>query len=110
DYILKPFDPAELCARVRVGQRLLQLQQTLAERVRELEEMQAKVEQLQELLPICCYCKSIRKDEDYWQQVDHYLTERWSSLQFSHGICPDCYDRVVTPQIEAARRCSSRKG
>lgn len=101
DYLIKPVDRQELYARLQVGARLLGLQVNLAERVRQLEEALTAVKQLHGLLPICCYCKSIRTDENYWQQVEHYIADH-SELQFSHGICPDCYDAVVMPQIRAA--------
>jgi len=40
-----------------------------------------------------CYCKRIRNDQDYWEQVDAYVTEH-SSVRFSHGICPSCLPAV----------------
>ncbi|MBY0229227.1 MAG: response regulator [Gemmataceae bacterium] len=107
DYLTKPCDPQELFARVQVGERVLGLQSSLARRVGELEEALAKVKQLQTLLPICSYCKSIRSDQDYWQQVEHYIGAH-AGVKFSHGICPPCYDKVVKPQVEAARRNTSR--
>ena len=103
DYVAKPFDPAELRARVNAGVQILELQRSLAERVRELEEALSQVQQLQGLLPICSYCKSIRDDGNYWQQVESYIVKH-SGVQFSHSICPDCYGRVVQPQIDELRR------
>ena len=63
DYIIKPFDPEELRARVAVGGRVLGLQQKLAERVEELQTALSNVKQLRGLLPICSYCKRIRGDD-----------------------------------------------
>jgi phosphoserine phosphatase RsbU/P len=93
DYIIKPFDPEELRARVSVGVRVLGLQQKLAERVEELQTALTNVKQLRGLLPICSYCKRIRGDDQYWQQVEGYIAEH-SEAQFSHGICPTCYAKV----------------
>jgi sigma-B regulation protein RsbU (phosphoserine phosphatase) len=93
DYLTKPVDRAELRARLQAGRRVVELQASLAARVRELEAALARVKQLQRLLPICCYCKKVRGDEDYWQQVEAYLGEH-ADVQFSHGICPDCYEKV----------------
>lgn len=46
--------------------------------------------QLQEItLPMCLFCKKIRTDTDYWQQVESYFKEH-IDIMFSHGICPDC--------------------
>jgi phosphoserine phosphatase RsbU/P len=103
DYVTKPFDREELRARVQVGIRIVELQQSLAERVQALEEALARVKQLQGLLPICSYCKKIRDDQNYWQQVEGYIAEH-SEAQFSHGICPECYEKVVKPELEQLRR------
>ena len=103
DYVTKPFDREELRARVQVGVRIVELQQGLADRVIALEEALTRVKQLQGLLPICSYCKKIRDDQNYWQQVENYIAEH-SEAQFSHSICPDCYDRLVKPELDQLRR------
>jgi CheY-like chemotaxis protein len=98
DYITKPFDKTELLARVGIGKQMVQLQQTLTERVAELREALVSVKQLGGLLPICSYCKKIRDDHNYWQQVEAYVGEH-SDAKFSHSICPDCYEEIVKPQM-----------
>jgi sigma-B regulation protein RsbU (phosphoserine phosphatase) len=100
DYIVKPFDPRELKARLQVGLRLLSLQRALAARVSDLEEALAQVKLLQGLLPICSYCKNIRDDNNYWQQIESYVSAH-SEAQFSHSICPTCYEKVVKPELES---------
>jgi len=99
DYITKPFDRSELRARVSVGVRMVELQRSLASRVSELEQALARVKLLHGLLPICSYCKKIRDDKNYWQQVDAYVAEH-SEAQFSHSICPDCYEKVIKPELQ----------
>jgi phosphoserine phosphatase RsbU/P len=94
DYLSKPFDPEVLRARVHVGLRVLKLKERLAERVAELETALSKVKQLHGLLPICSYCKHVRTDGDYWEQVEQYVSDH-TDLQFSHGVCPACYDKVA---------------
>ena len=94
DYLIKPFDPDELRARVHVGIRVLKLHERLTERVAELKEALEKVQRLDGLLPICSYCKSVRTDQNYWEQVEKYIAQR-SEVQFSHGICPHCYEKVI---------------
>lgn len=98
DYLQKPANREELRARIRNASRTIELQLSLAKRVFELEAALSKVKQLQGLLPICAYCKKIRSDNNYWQQVESYLSS-FSDVRFSHGICPDCYERIVEPQL-----------
>jgi sigma-B regulation protein RsbU (phosphoserine phosphatase) len=106
DYLVKPFDPDDLRARLNVGMRVLSLQERLAERVKELQDALANVKVLHGLLPICSYCKRIRGDDQYWMQVEAYISER-SDAQFSHGICPPCASQLER-EIEALR--TSRGG
>ena len=100
DYIAKPFDPLELEARVRVGERMLKLQSSLTARVTELEEALAHVQRLQGLLPICSYCKKVRNEANYWEQVDSYLSSH-SDLDFTHSICPVCTEKMMKELEEA---------
>ncbi len=102
DYIIKPFDPDELRARVAVGIRVLGLQQKLADRVAELQDALFNNKQLRGLLPICSYCKRIRDDNQYWQQVEGYIADH-SDAQFSHGICPSCYETVSAELDELSK-------
>lgn len=99
DYVTKPFDREELRARLEVARRIVELQRSLAERVRQLEDALARVKQLQGLVPICSYCKKIRNDRNFWQQLESYLSDH-SEAQFSHGICPECYEKFVKPELE----------
>lgn len=100
DYVTKPFDRDELRARLEVGRRIVELQLSLAARVKQLEEALARVKQLQGLLPICSYCKKIRNDQNYWQQVEGFIRDH-SEAQFTHGICPDCYAKIVQAELNA---------
>jgi adenylate cyclase len=96
DFIGKPFDLAEVLARVRnmLEVRLLHAESRSygdAMRVKneELEKALEKVKLLSGLLPICAWCKKIRDDQGYWNAIEHYLGEH-SEAEFSHGICPAC--------------------
>lgn len=94
EYLTKPLDWEMLRARLRTGARIVNLQRDLALRVAELQDALASVKQLSGLLPMCAYCKRIRDDGDYWQQLETYLSQH-SEAEFSHGICPSCFDRVA---------------
>jgi sigma-B regulation protein RsbU (phosphoserine phosphatase) len=93
DYLTKPFDENELHARLQVGLRLIDLQRKLADQVAKLAEALVQVKQLHGLLPMCSWCKKIRDDSNYWHQIETYIT-RHSDAEFTHGICPDCADRM----------------
>jgi phosphoserine phosphatase RsbU/P len=93
DYITKPFDPDELRVRLNVGVRIVGLQQRLAARVVELQQALVQVKQLSGLLPICSYCKRIRNDANYWEQIETFVSQN-SEAEFSHGICPGCLEKA----------------
>lgn len=106
DYLTKPYDRDELRVRVQVGARIVELQTKLALRVQDLEAALNHVKQLQGILPICSYCKKIRNDLNYWQNVESYVTEH-SQAEFSHSICPTCYEATVRPQLESLQASRS---
>lgn len=82
DFVSKPFDLAEVLARVH---NMLEVRLLYAELQKALEQ----VKLLSGLLPICMWCKKIRDDQGYWNAIEHYLGQH-SEAEFSHGICPDC--------------------
>jgi phosphoserine phosphatase RsbU/P len=85
DFLTKPLDPQELWMRLRVAERILRFA--------------TQVQQLEAFLPICSYCKKVRDDHNYWQQIEAYINQRTGS-EFSHSICPDCYARIILPELE----------
>jgi DNA-binding response OmpR family regulator len=93
DYVTKPFDREELRARVHVGVRIATLQERLEDRVEQLQRALADVRQLEGFLSICSYCKRIRTEEQQWEQMERYISDH-SHAQFSHGICPSCFDKA----------------
>jgi HAMP domain-containing protein len=62
--------------------------------IAELQEALLKIKTLTGLLPICASCKKIRDDKGYWNQIETYIREH-SDVEFSHGICPDCYEKQM---------------
>ncbi|MDA8162854.1 MAG: PAS domain-containing protein [Desulfobacteraceae bacterium] len=57
--------------------------------IKELGNALDNVRQLNGLLPICMYCKKIRDDKGYWNQIEAYISEH-TEAEFSHGLCPEC--------------------
>jgi CheY-like chemotaxis protein len=78
DFLSKPLDREMILMRLRVAERIL--------------DFTTQLRRLKELIPICMYCKRVRDDSDYWQQVESYIHAHTGS-NFSHGICPECYTR-----------------
>ncbi len=103
DYVTKPFVSRELRQRIDVGVRVLGLEQLLNKKVNQLEEALEDVKSLQGLLPICSYCNKIRNDEDYWEKVETYIT-RHANVEFSHSICPTCYEQHVQPMLDRRKK------
>ena len=96
DYVTKPFNLEELKVRVDSGLRVLALEQSLHEKIKEeailVGELKAALDQVQKLsgmLPICATCKKIRDDKGYWNKIETYICEH-SEAKFTHGMCPDC--------------------
>jgi PAS domain S-box-containing protein len=69
--------------------------------IEELSQALTKVKTLSGLLPICASCKKIRDDKGYWQQVETFIKAR-SDADFSHGICPDCMERLYPEYARAS--------
>ena len=74
----------------------------------ELIRALAEVKQLEGLLPICMYCKKIRNEDDTWQEVESYVRQR-TEADFSHGICPCCFDDWTTSYSAGLKTFGARK-
>jgi diguanylate cyclase len=66
----------------------------LEEKVAQLEAALAAVKRLEGVIPICGVCKKIRDDKESWQQLEQYISEH-SQAMFSHGLCPDCFEKEM---------------
>lgn len=93
DYISKPFQAAELLARVHTHV--------------ELKRAREEIISLKGLLPICAGCKKIRDDDGFWLKVETYLTTH-TDVELTHGLCPDCYQESLK-KIEQYRQKMQRE-
>ncbi len=57
--------------------------------LRKTAQLTTQVETLSGLLPLCAWCKKVRNDSGYWEQIDKYITTH-SSAALTHGVCPEC--------------------
>jgi len=71
----------------------------LSRTVENLQEALKKVRTLSGLIPICASCKKIRDDRGFWNQLEQYISEH-SDAEFSHGICPDCLERLYPDLVD----------
>ncbi len=89
DFVTKPCILVELGARLKVAQRILSLQK--------------HVSKLEGLLPICPKCKKIKTPQEKWEAVESFIMKRTDAL-FSHGICPECYESLMKPQLRELKK------
>ncbi len=94
DFLKKPISSDEIWNRLRVAERILGFCN--------------QVKQLENLIPICTYCKSVRNDKDMWEQIEHYVNER-TGADFTHSVCPKCLETKVRPQLQAFKQSMQRK-
>jgi phosphoserine phosphatase RsbU/P len=100
DYLLKPVTPYILKSKVQIfmdmynQKKLIDDQKKLLiEKNKELRKTLDEIRSLQGLVPICAWCKNMRNDEGYWEQVEEYVG-RISAAEFTHGICPECSKKM----------------
>lgn len=85
-----------------VARKTSSLQEEIAERHKAEQEKEKiivdlrraleEIKTLRGILPICSFCKKIRDDQGYWEQVDVYI-HKHAEAEFSHSICPDCLEK-----------------
>ena len=85
DFIVKPVDREQLIARLHVAERILGLRRHL--------------NQLEDLLQICSFCKKIRNEEHQWEPLETYVG-RHSHTRFSHGICKQCGEEFIGMDLD----------
>lgn len=102
DRVPRELTPDQMSALEALGRQItnhLELRRT-SELLAEAVE---RVQTISGLIPICSYCKQIRNDSGYWQQLETYLHTH-TDADFSHGICPPCYESQTTKWAEQRRR------
>ena len=85
---------------------LNQANQELRQTATDLQAALTEVKTLSGLLPICASCKKIRDDQGYWNRLETYIGKH-SNVQFSHGYCPECYQKAL---LEVDRYAKATQG
>ncbi len=101
DFIRKPFGVIEVIARLRTGQRTLKLERSLTSHIAEMERTHLTRRRGVSLLPICSYCKKIRDESGKWQDIETYI-EKQIGMELTHGICPECMEKVKAEELGKA--------
>jgi CheY-like chemotaxis protein len=104
-YVLKPFEERELHMAIEIALYRKETEARLESLNSKLQTALDEVKTLSGLLPICAWCKKIRDDAGYWQQIENYIKAH-SDAQFTHSICPDCYNQVAEKQVNSRRNKS----
>ena len=63
--------------------------------LRRTRQLAGQIETLESLLPVCAWCKKVRNDAGYWDQIEKYITAN-SRTKITHGICPECETKMMT--------------
>lgn len=95
-YLTKPLQAKEVGRAITIAMarhqdllKLMELNRELVSKNQELTQAMAEIKVLQGILPICSFCKKIRDDKGFWNQLEHYMSIH-SDVLFSHGVCDDC--------------------
>jgi CheY-like chemotaxis protein len=92
-FITKPLRTRDLNIVVEIGLYKHKMELERDRLTEELRQALTEVKTLSGLLPICAYCKKIKDGAGYWSQVEAYIMKH-SDASFTHGMCPDCFERV----------------
>ena len=94
DFFFKDMlQPETLRRAIRYGVERKRLEVERERLLHELQEALERVKTLSGLLPMCAWCKKIRDDDGYWQQVEEYLIAH-TDVRLTHGICRECEEKV----------------
>jgi len=92
DYISKPVNRIRLLSRVKNQLVIKKQRDLLAEKNAELQVAIDHIKTLRHILPVCSFCRQVRNDDGYWQQVEDYMAGCRSS-ELSGSICPECQEK-----------------
>lgn len=93
-YLLKPISSRGLEIAVKIALYKHRTDREKDRLTKDLQQALEKVRVLSGLLPICSYCKKIRNDKNYWEQIESYISKHSDAL-FTHSICPECKNKVM---------------
>ncbi len=99
-YIAKPIEKNDLRITLEMAFYKAKMESERKELTKKLQEALDEIKTLKGIIPICAACKKIRNDVGFWQSVEQYV-EQFTDAQFSHGICPECLNRLYPEYNDA---------
>ncbi|MBU0485750.1 MAG: response regulator [Proteobacteria bacterium] len=75
----------------------------LSEKLAQLQAAKEEMATLRNLVPICSYCKKIRDDKDFWQELEMFMLTN-SDFKFTHSVCPGCYESLIRPELDEFKK------
>jgi AmiR/NasT family two-component response regulator len=99
-YLTKPPKPEELERAITIAMARHSDLMELRRLNKELERALNEVKRLTGILPLCSFCKKIRDDKGYWEQVDIYI-QKHSEADISHSLCPECMKKHYPEEFRA---------
>jgi len=67
--------------------------------ITELQNALSEIKMLKGMLRVCAWCRKIRDDDGNWLRIEKYI-ETHSDLKFTHGICPECMEKIEKKAAE----------
>jgi hypothetical protein len=85
---------------IRKWREMVQSKKIVLQKNKKLEDAINEIKQLKKILPLCSFCKKIRNDSGYWEQVDWYIQKNsWADI--SHSLCPECMEKKYPTEYAA---------
>ena len=92
-YVLKPFRAEQLFVTIELALSRHQLEADRAALRPAREAADEALRGLHGMLPICAGCRKVHETDGDWTKLEDYIAAQ-TAIEFTHGICPDCENRL----------------
>ncbi len=102
-FVLKPFSQEQLNVQIELALHRHQLETERAQLRPSQDAADRKLSELSGLLPICAGCKKVHENDGRWTKLEEYF-QKHAGIEFTHGFCPDCENRLYGTHSRAPIR------
>lgn len=88
-----------LIEKSQIDKQRKKLEEEKEKLIKKLSNAISEIKTLRGILPLCSFCKKIKNDKGYWEQVDVYI-HKHSEADISHSICPACMKKHYPDEYE----------